>query len=56
MFYGDGDLQGGWPLTELLTQQGISSSDNVDIVVLDDVPDGPAKLWYIDENSSRVLL
>jgi len=56
MFYGDGDWWGGWPLTEFLIQQGISSSDNVDIVALDDVPDGPAKLWYIDKNSSKVLL
>lgn len=56
MFYGDGDWPGGWPLTDFLTQQGISSSNNVDIVALDDVPDGPAKLWYIDNNSSRILL
>ena len=56
MFYGDGDWPGGWPLTDFLTQVGISSSNNVDIVALDDVPDGPAKLWYIDNNSSRILL
>ena len=56
MFYGDGDWTGGWPLTDFLTQCGISSTENIDIVALDDVPDGPAKLWYIDNNSSRVLL
>ena len=56
MFYGDGDWLGGWALTDFLIQHGISSSENIDIVVLEDVPDGPAKLWYIDNNSSRVLL
>ncbi len=56
MFYGDGDWTGGWPLTNFLTQQEIASSDTVDIVVLEDVPDGPAKLWYIDNSSSRILL
>ena len=56
MFYGDGDWYGGWPLTDFLTQQGISSSDTVNIVALDDVPNGPAKLWYIDNTSSIILL
>ncbi len=56
MFYGDGDWVGGWALTTFLIQQGISSSSNVNIIALDDVPNGPAKLWYIDNNSSRVLL
>lgn len=56
MYYGDGDWEGGWPLTDFLTGSGISSGVNVDIIALDDVPDGPAKLWYIDNNSSRILL
>lgn len=56
MFYGDGDWYGGWPLTDFLLQAEVSSTDNVDIIALDDVPDGPAKLWYIDSNSSRILL
>ena len=56
MFYGDGDWNGGWPLTDFLIQCGISSTENIDIVALDDIPDGPAKLWYIDNTSSRILL
>ena len=55
MLYDDADFQDAFdPLGIFATE--VRSSENINSVVLQDTENGPANMWYIDENHNTVLL
>ena len=55
LLYDDADFYNGYdPLDDFAEK--VWSGENVSFIVLQDTDDGPAKMWYIDENHSTVLL
>lgn len=57
MFYADGDWAGGFPLVDYwLVPSGMSSSENLNIIVLQDTPDDTATMWYLNEPYNATLL
>ena len=55
MFYYDKDFEGGYdPLHDFAREA--YSHDNLNIIVLQDTENGPAKMWYIDEHHHMNLL
>ncbi|MFE3845794.1 clostripain-related cysteine peptidase [Thermoplasmatota archaeon] len=54
MFYDDADFRGADPFNDFANEA--FSSENIDIIVLQDPYDGPAKIWYIDQNHNKHLL
>ena len=54
MFYDDADFPGYDPLVDtiggLTFAEAAYSGENVDVIVLQDVYEGPATMWYIDES------
>lgn len=55
IFYDAADFSNGYsPLDDLASQA--FSSENVNVVVLQDTYSGPGRIWYIDENHNKVLL
>ncbi len=55
MFYGDADYNDSYDPLEDFSEQAFSG-DNLNVIFLQDRYDGPAALWYIDENHSKILL
>jgi len=55
MLYDDADFENAWdPLSNFTSE--VYGGDNVNIIVLQDIERGPAKLWQIDENHTMILL
>lgn len=54
LFYDDADFYGFDPL-EKFTEEAYSG-ENLDVIVLQDTYDGPAKIWYINESHEHDLL
>ena len=54
MFYDDADFLGYDPLDDFAYEA--FSSENINVIVLQDPYDGPANIWYIDEDHNKNLL
>ena len=54
MFYDDADFPGYDPIDDFAYEA--FSSENIDVIVLQDPYDGPAKIWYIGEDHNKNLL
>jgi hypothetical protein len=55
MLYDDADFEHAWDPIDNFTME-VCSSENINIVVLQDTEYGSAKLWYIDKNHSKIFL
>jgi len=55
MFYDDADFYMAYDPLEDFSEEAYSS-ENLDVLVLQDKEYGPAKMWYIDENHNTKLL
>jgi hypothetical protein len=55
MFYDDADFNRAYDPLKNFAEEAYSS-ENLDVIVLQDKEHGPAKMWYIDENHNKVLL
>ena len=55
LLYDDADFYNAYdPLDDFADK--VSSGENVNFIVLQDTEDGPANMWYVDENHNTVLL
>jgi len=55
MFYDDADFYQAYdPLNDFAKEA--FSSENINVLVLQDPNDGPAKIWYIDEDHNKEIL
>lgn len=55
MFYDDADFQQAYDALEDFAAE-VNSSENINVLVLQDTNTGPGKLWYINENHSKELI
>jgi hypothetical protein len=57
LYYLDADYSGGYadPLQQIFIDE-IASTSNVNVVVIQDTLNGPASIYYIDENHTKVVL
>lgn len=55
IFYDDEDFPTGVSILDRFSEYAFSR-ENLDIIVLTDTYNGPANIWYIDENHERILL
>ncbi len=55
MFYNDADFTNAYdPLNDFAAE--VNSTENVDVIVLQDTNTGPGKIWYIHQNHSLELI